>query len=212
MAADAFVDELGFAFGWIAPEPLFLHRCSHAVAAGGRVWVLDPVDDDAALDRVAELGDAGGVVQLLARHERDCAGVAERLGVPLYVVPAAAPAGAPFEVIPLVRNRLWHEVALWFPEHRTLVVADALGTAQYYRAPTERLAVHPFQRLTPPRRLLGYVPEHVLVGHGAGIHDDAAAAVREAVVGARSNAPAWLWSGLRAHGPFARRRRDSVPA
>jgi hypothetical protein len=29
------VDELPFAFGWIAPQPRFMQRCSHAVAAGG---------------------------------------------------------------------------------------------------------------------------------------------------------------------------------
>jgi hypothetical protein len=32
-----FVDEIGFAFGWIAPEPRFMQRASHAVAAHGRV-------------------------------------------------------------------------------------------------------------------------------------------------------------------------------
>ena len=202
------MDELEFGFGWIAAEPPFMKRCSHALAAGGRVWVVDPVLDAAALERVVALGEPGGVVQLLDRHGRDCAAVAERLGVPLHVVPEGAPPGAPFEVVPLLRNRFWREIALWFPEQRTLAVADAVGTAQYYRAPGERLAVSPLLRMTPPRRLLRYEPEHVLVGHGPGIHDDAAAAIRAAVVGARRQAPAWLWSGFRAHGPL--RRRASV--
>jgi hypothetical protein len=208
--AATFVDELPFGFGWIAPEPVFMKRASHALVAGGRVWLVDPVEDEAALERAAALGDPGGVLQLLDRHGRDCERVAERFGVPLHVVPTEAPAGAPFEVVPLLDNRFWHEVALWFPEHRTLVVADAVGTAQYYRAPRERLAVSPPLRLTPPRRLLRFEPEHVLVGHGAGIHEDAAGAVREAVTGARRQAPAWLWAGLRAHGPL--RRRASVGA
>jgi hypothetical protein len=206
----AFVDELELGFGWIAPEPAFMRRCSHAVAAGDGVWLIDPVWDEEALERAAGLGEPRGVVQLLDRHGRDCARVAERFGVPLHVVPQAAPPGAPFEVLPLLRNRFWREVALWFGELRTLAVADALGTAQYYRTPAERLAVSPLLRLTPPRRLLAVAPEHVLVGHGAGIHDDATAAVRDAVTGARRRAPAWLWSGLRAHGPL--RRRDSVHA
>ncbi|HET7567761.1 MAG TPA: hypothetical protein VFJ91_07215 [Gaiellaceae bacterium] len=201
----AFVDELEFGFGWIAAEPAFMRRCSHALAAGGRVWLLDPVWDEDALDRAAALGEPAGVVQLLDRHGRDCARVAERLGVPLHVVPGSAPDGAPFEVLPVLRTRFWREVALWFPGLATLVAADALGTAQYYRAPQERLAVSPLLRLTPPRRLLSVRPEHVLVGHGAGIHDDAAAAVREAVERARRRAPAWLWAGLRAHGPLRRR-------
>ncbi|MEP6813377.1 MAG: hypothetical protein ABI990_10340 [Actinomycetota bacterium] len=189
-----FVDELEFAVGWIAPEPRFMQRTSHAVAAGGRVWVIDPVDDDEALERVRSLGEPAGVVQLLDRHGRDCARVADRLGVAHHVVPDVALAGAPFEVIPVLRRKRWHEVALWFPELRTLVCADALGTALYYRAPSERIGVSPLLRLTPPRRLLAVEPAHVLVGHGAGVHHDAASAVREAVTRARRRTPPWLWS------------------
>jgi hypothetical protein len=32
-----FVDEIGFAFGWIAPEPRFMKRASHALAVDGRL-------------------------------------------------------------------------------------------------------------------------------------------------------------------------------
>jgi hypothetical protein len=202
-----FVDEIGFAFGWIAPEPGFMQRASHAVAAQGRVWVLDPVADERALGRAPELGEPAGVVQLLDRHGRDCRAVAKQLGVPHYEVPRQPPAGAPFEVLPLLRHRWWHEVALWFPERRTLVCADAVGTAQYYRGPGERLGVSPLLRLTPPRQLLAVEPDHVLVGHGEGIHEDAAAALREAVTLARRRTPSWAWAALRAHGPFARRAR-----
>jgi hypothetical protein len=46
--------------------------------------------------------------------------------------------------------------------------------------------------------VLSVEPEHVLVGHGAGVHDDAANAVREAVTKARRRIPAWLWSAARA--------------
>jgi hypothetical protein len=205
--APTYVDELDFGFGWIAPDPGFMRRCSHALAVDGRVWVIDPVWDEEALERAASLGEPGGVLQLLDRHGRDCARVAERLGAPHHVVPAEPPAGAPFEVLPVLRNRFWHEVALWFREQRTLVAADAVGTAQYYRGPDERLAVSPVLRLTPPRRLLRVEPEHVLVGHGEGVHEDAAAALREAVTRARSRLPAWLWAGIRAHGPFGSHRR-----
>jgi hypothetical protein len=189
-----FVDELEFAVGWIAPEPRFMQRTSHAVAVNGRVWVIDPVDDDEALERVRSLGEPAGVLQLLDRHGRDCARVADRLGVPHHAVPAVAPARAPFEVIPVLRRKRWHEVALWFPELRTLVCADALGTAPYYRAPGERIGVSPLLRLTPPRTLLAVEPAHVLVGHGAGVHHDAASAVRQAVTKARRRTPAWLVS------------------
>jgi len=203
----AWIDESEHGFGWIAPEPAFMHRSSHVLAVDGNVWVLDPVWDEEALERAASLGEPAGVVQLLDRHGRDCVRVAEHLGVPLHAVPGVAPEGAPFEVITLLRNRFWHEIALWFPAERTLVCADAVGTAQYYRGPAERLAVSPVLRLTPPRRLLRVDPEHILVGHGPGIHEDAAAALSEAVTKARSRTPAWLWSGLRAHGPFGSHRR-----
>ena len=192
-----FVDDVGFAFGWIAPEPKFMQRASHAVAAGERVYVIDPVDDDEALERVRSLGRPTAVIQLLDRHRRDCVRVAGRLRVPHHVVPDVAPPGSPYEVIPILARRRWHEVAIWFPEHLTLVCADALGTAPYYCAGGERLGVSPPLRLRPPRVLAAYEPEHVLVGHGAGVHDDAAAAVREALETAGRRVPAWLVSFVR---------------
>jgi glyoxylase-like metal-dependent hydrolase (beta-lactamase superfamily II) len=143
-------------------------------------------------------------VQLLDRHGRDCRAVAEQLGVAHYEVPEQLPPGAPFEVLPLLRRRWWHEIALWYPEQRTLVCADAVGTAQYYRAPGERLGVSPLLRLTPPRRLLALAPEHVLVGHGEGIHRDAPAALGDAVRLARRRRPSWAWAGLRGHAPGCR--------
>jgi hypothetical protein len=194
------VDELPFGVGWLESGS-FMRRCSHALAVDGRVWIFDAVADEEALERAAALGEPAGVVQLLDRHNRDNAAVAGRLGVPLHVVPGKAPEGAPFDVVPLVRNRFWHEVALWFPELRTLLVAEALGTAQFYRAPQERVAVAPLLRLIPPRRLLAFEPEHLLVGHGEGLHDDVTAAIREAVEHARSRTFSWLWAGIRAHGP-----------
>ena len=207
--APTYVDELDFGFGWITSDEGFMRRCSHALALDGRVWVIDPVWDDEAVERAASLGEPAGVVQLLDRHNRDSARVAERLGVPLHLVPQAPPEGAHFGVQPLLRNRFWREVALWLPEQRTLVVAEVVGTAQFYRGPSERLAVSPALRLFPPRRLLGFEPEHVLVGHGEGVHEDAAAALREAVERSRSRLLPWLWAGFRAHGPGGTHRLRS---
>lgn len=191
-----FVDEIGFAFGWIAPEPRFMQRASHAITSHGRVWIIDPVAEERAMERALELGDPAGVVQLLDRHSRDCSAIAKQLGVPHYEVPLQPPPEAPFEILPLLRRPWWREVALWYPEQRALVCADAVGTAQYYRAPRERLGVSPVLRLTPPRRLLALEPEHVLVGHGEGIHEEATAALREAVRLARRRIPAWAWASL----------------
>lgn len=194
------VDELPFGFGWL-DRGSFMRRCSHALVVDGRVWIVDAFADEDALERVAGLGEPAGVLQLLNRHNRDNAAIAAGLGVPLHVVPAAAPEGAPFEVVPLIRNRLWQEVALWFPAQRTLVVGEALGTAQYYRAPQERVGVAALLRLTPPQPLLAFDPEHLLVGHGEGLHDDVPGSMRDAVKSSRSRIGPWLWAGLRAHGP-----------
>jgi hypothetical protein len=151
-------------------------------------------------ERIRALGEPAAVVQLLDRHNRDCAAVAERLGVPLHVTPFDGVDGAPFEVIPVVRRKRWQEVALWFPAERILAVGDALGTADYYRAGDEPVAVHPLLRLVPPRKAFaGLEPLHVLGGHGEGGHGEGVPdAVREALRTARKRLPrAWL-SGFRA--------------
>ena len=139
-------------------------------------------------------GEPAGVFQLLDRHARDCAEVAERLGVPLYVVPFEGIARSPFNVLHVVRMPGWREVALWWPDARALVFADALGTASYFRSRGERLAVHPFLRLLPPKAIAkGLTPTHVLCGHGEGVHgDEAAAELERALATARRRAPRWL--------------------
>jgi hypothetical protein len=147
-----------------------------------------------ALERIRELGQPAGVVQLLDRHERDAAAVAQALGVPHYSVPLQGVAASPLEILPLVRSRFWQEVAVWMPELRALVVADALGTLPYFRAAGEPIGVHPLLRVKPPKALARYEPRHILVGHGKGIHgEDAPEALRDALRTARRRLPkAWL--------------------
>lgn len=192
-------DDLGeHGFSWLVEEPMT--RTSHALAHDGKVWLVDPVDWPEALERAAGLGDPVGVLQLLDRHNRDCAAVAERLGVPRLVAPDGIP-GSPFECIPLVRRRRWAETALWWPERRTLVVAEAVGTNPFFTGGKAPLGVHLLLRLTPPRRLAGYEPEHLLTGHGAGLHGpEASAALREALRTSRRGLP-----GVVARLPFAAR-------
>lgn len=188
-----FTDETAFGFGWIAAEPAHLQRASHALADGGSVWLVDPVDVDGLDERIGRLGSPAGVIQLLDRHERDGAALAARLGTPFYRAPLAEVPGSPFEVLSVVNLPKWREAALWWPERRTLVVADALGTASYFRAPGEALAVHPLLRLFPPRSLARLEPEHVLCGHGEGVHGpEAAAHFREALRTSRTRIPRWL--------------------
>jgi hypothetical protein len=187
-----FCDESAHGFGWIADETM--QRCSHALLADGRVWLVDPLAWPEAEERFRSLGEPAAVVQLLDRHNRDCAGLAERLGVPHVRAPDVLP---PFEVVRSVDGPGWHERALWWPEGRVLVVADALGTAGYFLARDEWLAVHPILRFFPPRRLGRFVPASVLVGHGEGVHDGASEALHEALRTARRRLPRWLATRVR---------------
>jgi hypothetical protein len=194
-----FDDEFEHGFGW-SPEGERLQRTSHAVLAGGRVWLTDVVDGPGLDARISALGEPAAVVQLLDRHARDCARVAERLGVPLHVTPFRDVQGAPFLAFPIARSRFWREVALWFAEQRALVFADALGSLGYFRARGEPFGVHPLLRLFPPRRsLAGLDPEHILFGHGPGCHGpEAPAALRTALATARRRLPRALTASVRA--------------
>ena len=188
----AFCDEFDEGFGWLAKEKL--GRTSHALKSRGEVWVFDPVMWQPALERIRDLGEPAGVVQLLDRHVRDAPEVASALGVPHYAVPLQGITASPLEIVPLVRSRFWKEVAAWIPEHRALVVGDALGTVGYFRAPGEPIGVHPLLRPRPPKTLGRYEPRHILCGHGKGIHgEDASEALTQALKTARRRLPkAWL--------------------
>ena len=186
-AADAFVEESPLGLTWTVREPT--SRTSHALVDAGRVWLIDPTWDAAVFERVASLGEPVAVIQLLDRHNRDCATIAERLGVPHLRVPASLP-GTPFSVIPVVDIRLWREVALWWPSQRTLVVAEAVGTARTYAPGPTGAGVSIGLRLWPPRALAGYDPDHLLVGHGSALHEpQAAVALREAMERSRRDLP-----------------------
>ncbi|MBA2741695.1 MAG: hypothetical protein H0U46_06770 [Actinobacteria bacterium] len=188
-----FSDERSFGFGWIADEPAFLQRASYALVDAGGVWLVDPVDVDGLDERVRAAGEPAGVLQLIDRHGRDGTTLARRYGVPIHQALAGGAPEAPFEFFRSVDLPLWREAALWWPERRTLVVGDALGTASYFLAPGERLGVHPLLRMLPPRSLARFEPEHVLCGHGAGVHGvDVATALQEALRSSRRRTPKWL--------------------
>jgi hypothetical protein len=188
-------DEFEGGFGWT--EPGFLERTSHALEVGGAVLVFDPVDMPGIDEWIRTLGEPEAVVQLLDRHERDSAAVAARLGVPHLRMELGA-CGERGRLISIVWNRVWKEVAFWEPERRVLVVADALGAVGYFTAPGEAIGVHPLLRLRPPRDLGELEPEHILCGHGAGVHGPAATvALREALETSRRRLPRALASSLR---------------
>ena len=192
------VDETDFGFGWV-DETGSVPRTSHALVAEGRVYVIDPVLVDGVEERIRGLGDPTAVLVLLDRHRRDSDAIAERLGVPVHETPFEGLPGTPFELRRIVRNRLWREVALWWPGRRVLVAADALGTLGYMAASGDRLGIHPMLRPWPPRRsLAGLEPEHVLVGHGEGVHGpEAATALADALANARRRIPTLAADGFR---------------
>ena len=163
-----------------------MERASHALLTETGTWLIDPVDNP----RVDALENVAGVIQLLDRHHRDCAAIARRLGVPHYE------RAGPFEFLPVRNTRWWQEVALWWPDRRVLVCGDALGTAAYFRAGDERLAVHPLLRFRPPR--FDVQPVAILCGHGPGIFDGAEAALRQALSTSRRRIPGQLVSAARA--------------
>jgi hypothetical protein len=186
-----FCDDLGpDGFGWIVEEAMT--RTSHALAAEGKVWIVDALDWPEAIDRALALGEPAGVIQLLDRHNRDCASLAKRLGVPHVVAPAQLP-GTPFEFVDVVRRKHWRESALWWPETRTLVAADALVTNRFHTGGTAPIGIHILLRLTPPTALGELEPERVLVGHGEGIvGPGAAGALRDALLSSRRRLPGVL--------------------
>jgi hypothetical protein len=204
-----FCDDLGrYGFSWIVEEPMT--RTSHALATTDGVWLVDPVDWPDAIERAAGLGPIVGVVQLLDRHNRDSAPISERLAVPHLEVPASLP-GTPFEVIEIKRAKRWQEVALWWPEPRTLVVAEALATNPFFPVGDDTVGIHPVMRLAPPRTLRSFEPEHLLVGHGEGVHGpQATIALQQALSRSRLSAVRWAVSL-----PFRMRKkpgRGSEPA
>jgi hypothetical protein len=178
--------ELGLT--WTIPGEA-MERSGHALVADGAVWLVDPIDDASLLERAAALGPVAGVVQLLDRHNRDCASIAARLGVEHRSVPEAMP-GTPWEAHRVLYGRGWKEVALWWPERRALVVAEAVGTAETFAVGPGPVGVHPMLRLLPPKALRPFAPEHLLVGHGPALHGpETAAALTEALDRSRRDAP-----------------------
>ncbi|ELZ12748.1 hypothetical protein C479_03895 [Halovivax asiaticus JCM 14624] len=206
-------------FSWIAHPDERMQRASHALVVDDAIWVIDPVDGDGLDELLAERGSVAGVVVGLDRHKRDAAAIATRHDVAVWLpdwfdgveseldAPVRrfgaelADTGIRSQVV--TRSRFWQEVALFDPATETLVVPESVGTASYFRTDAERLGVHPARRLWPPRkRLSGFDPHRVLVGHGAGIETGAGDALDAALAGSRRRSPTLYASILRAALPL----------
>jgi hypothetical protein len=148
------VDDEGMARAW------------HVVAREGDVWLIDPADAAGTVERAQALGVVRGVIQLLDRHGRDNAKIADRLGVPLHRLPDSLP-GTPFEVLKILDVPGWHERALWAPEHKLLIVAEVVGAGPQYLLGPGKVGVHPMLRLHPPGGLDRFSDaQQLLMGHG----------------------------------------------
>lgn len=199
------IDRWDHGVGWLAHPDETMQRASHAFEVDGDVWIVDPVDFDGLDELVTDLGTVAGVVVLLDRHKRDAAAVANRhdvsVHVPHIMPDVADELDAPTEQIrrelgdtgygvhELKNNGFWKEVALYGEDSDTLIVPESVGTSSYFRTSTEELGVHPMLRLFPPKKLARLTPERILVGHGAGIHEDAAETLENAIDGSRTGAP-----------------------
>jgi hypothetical protein len=187
-------DRLPWAVTWTAREPM--ERSAHALAADGRVWLVDPMADDAALRAAEALGEVVGVLQLLDRHPRDCVSLARRYGVPHLRLPEQLP-GSPFEVRRVVWLPGWREVGLWWREHQAFVVPEAVGTASYFAVGGGALGMHFMLRAKPPGLLRKLAPQALLVGHGPALHENAAPALREALARSRRDIPRATLAGVK---------------
>ncbi|MFB6112198.1 MAG: hypothetical protein ABEJ35_06655, partial [Halobacteriaceae archaeon] len=84
----------------------------------------------------------------------------------------------------------WNEAAVVHAPTGTLYVPDILGTAGGSTVGREEVGLMVIARLTPPREALGdLAPARLLTGHGTGIHEGAAAALRDAVENGRRRLP-----------------------
>jgi hypothetical protein len=199
------IDRFDGGVGWLAYPDEQMQRASHALATDEGVWLIDPVDAEGIDELIAEFGEVAGVVLLLDRHKRDAAAFAARhdasVHVPSWMSGVAGDIDASVERfdgelggtgyrLRMVATPLWQEGALYHEREGTLVVSEALGTAEYMRTDTERLGVHPALRLFPPRESFDdLAPQRVLMGHGAGVHEHADAALGAALSGSRRRAP-----------------------
>ena len=158
------IEEHELGLTWVIDEPM--RRASHALVDDGRIWFVDPVDVPEAVDQALEHGEPAGVIQLLDRHPRDNAALADRFGVPYLRLPDAVP-DSPFEVVDVIDLPGWREKALWWPERHALVVAEVVGSGPMFGEPA---GIHIMVRLRPPGVLRDHDPAHLLFGHGSGVH------------------------------------------
>jgi len=206
------VDEWTDGVGWMAHPNEEARRASHALRGTDGVWVFDPLDGPGVDEALADLGEVAGVAVLSQFHARDAGELAARHGVAVHV-PAwmdrvadavdapveryEAPAGewvalgdSDIEVQTVNPTVAWREVVARRPTDGTLRVPDMLSSVPEMTVADERVGCYFVHRFVPPRDAFeGVDPNRLLFGHGAGVTDDAAAALDDALADARRNLP-----------------------
>jgi len=202
------LDDRG-SFAWIAHPDERLRRASTALVVDDGVLLVDPVDAPGLDEALRPLGAVIGVCTLIDRHGRDAGAVADRHGAPRVVPSVLAGQARPLVVAGVEERAIlatigWNEAALWLPERRLLVCAEAVGTAGFFLTlPEDRLGVHPLLRARPPRGALsGLDPVAVAVGHGPPVTEGAAEALEHALDTALSGVPAMVTRLVRDRLPF----------
>ena len=190
--------------GWIGNPDEVMERASHAINGEKGYWLVDPVNAGEVADLIPD--QIAGVVVCFDHHRRDAAMIATQHDVSVHLPDELdnlassidAPTGPidPFRqdtgwTTHVIRDWYgWREVALRAPGGDTVRIPESLGTAKYFRAPGERLGVHPMARLMPPRDPLSTIAaDRVLVGHGEGVMSDGTAHIDEAIGHARRRLP-----------------------
>lgn len=189
-----------------------MQRSSTALSIDGRVWLVDPERAPGIADEIRALGTPAGIISTVGWHDRDVDWFASLLNVPVYGASylnirlfrtpmrevASVIPGTPLRVIDASMRGVfsfWREGAIWWPETRTLITGDSIGTASYFVGDGGPAGVHPLMRLSPPRALAGLDPLHLYCGHGPSLHHGAGVAVDRAVHTARSGLlKAWMRS------------------
>ena len=185
-------------FGWMAEPAHYMERSSTALAVDGNVWLIDPERTAGIEAEFEALGKPVAIISSVGWHDRDVDWYAARYGIPVYGgrwlrntlfrtpltrVDREVP-NSPFQLIDTSMRGLlgwWTESAVWWPQERVLVTGDCLGTAVYFVAENQKLGVHPFRLLSPPRVLRGLAPRRIFCGHGQGLHDGAGEALERAL-------------------------------
>ncbi|WP_435359440.1 hypothetical protein [Haloarchaeobius sp. DFWS5] len=209
------IDEWEAGVGWVAHPDEEGRRASHAIhGENGDVWLFDPLDAPGVESLYDELGPVAGVAVFSDWHTRDAAVFASRHDVPVFVPSwldrVADKLHAADESVDVVRydrdlgtsgfevRRVdpfpgWHEAVAYRDSDETLYAADVLGTVMGSTVGDERVGFFLLLRPAPPvAPFVDRHPERILVGHGAGVFDDATAALTDAVTGARRRFPRTL--------------------